>query len=105
MLEPQREVHHQSLKTTAQVDEELEQIISMQRAKIKVIGCGGGGNNTIHRMTEVGITGTETIAINTDAQDLLYTNATTKILIGREVSGGLGAGSLAQVGEAAARES
>lgn len=93
------------LKTTSQVDEELEQILSSQRAKIKVIGAGGAGNNTIHRMTEVGITGTETIAVNTDAQDLLYTNAITKILIGKEVSQGLGAGSVPQVGEAAARES
>ncbi|MEK6940370.1 MAG: cell division protein FtsZ [Nanoarchaeota archaeon] len=93
------------LKTTSQIDEELEQILSSHRAKIKVIGAGGAGNNTIHRMTEVGITGTETIAVNTDAQDLLYTNAITKILIGKEVSQGLGAGSVPQVGEAAARES
>lgn len=101
----QHEIPHMQTKTAAQVDEELEQLLSLQRAKIKVVGCGGGGNNTIHRMTEVGITGTETVAVNTDAQDLLYTNATAKILIGKEVAGGLGAGSIPQVGEAAARES
>ena len=56
-------------------------------------------------MSEIGITGTETIAINTDAQDLLYTNAHTKILIGKEVTGGLGAGSIPQIGEEAAKES
>ncbi|MDD5178085.1 MAG: cell division protein FtsZ [Candidatus Nanoarchaeia archaeon] len=89
---------------TSEIDEELEQILSKQRAKIKVVGCGGAGNNTINRMTEVGITGTETIAINTDAQDLLYTNAGSKILIGREITMGLGAGSIPQVGEQAARE-
>ena len=87
------------------IDEELEQILSRQRAKIKVIGSGGGGNNTINRVNEVGIVGAETIAVNTDAQDLLYTNAVRKILIGREVTQGLGAGSVPQIGEEAARES
>jgi len=91
-------------KNTA-IDEELEQILSKQKAKIKVIGTGGGGNNTINRITEIGIAGAETIAINTDAQDLLYCNADHKILIGREVTGGLGAGSIPQIGEEAARES
>jgi len=92
-------------KTTAQIDEELEQLLANQRAKIKVIGCGGGGNNTIHRMTEVGIIGAETVAINTDAQDLLYTNASIKILIGKQLTQGLGAGSVPQIGEESARES
>ncbi|MBI2109761.1 cell division protein FtsZ [Candidatus Woesearchaeota archaeon] len=87
------------------IDAELEAILAKQRAKIKVVGCGGAGNNTINRMFEVGITGCETIAINTDAQDLLYTNADTKILIGKEITGGLGAGSIPQIGEEAARES
>ncbi len=87
------------------IDEELEAILSRQRSKLKVIGCGGGGNNSINRMADIGITGTETIAINTDAQDLLYTNADIKILIGRELTQGLGAGSIPQVGEEAARES
>ncbi|MDD5254187.1 MAG: cell division protein FtsZ [Candidatus Nanoarchaeia archaeon] len=90
---------------TSEIDEELEQILAKQRAKIKVIGCGGAGNNTINRMTEVGITGAETIAINTDAQDLLYTNASSKILVGKEITMGLGAGSIPQVGEQATRES
>ncbi len=86
------------------IDEELEEILSKQKAKIKVVGCGGAGNNTINRITEVGVLGCETIAINTDAQDLLYTTADHKILIGREVTKGLGAGSIPQVGEEAARE-
>ncbi|MBI2670518.1 cell division protein FtsZ [Candidatus Woesearchaeota archaeon] len=90
---------------TTEIDEELEQLIAQQKAKIKVVGCGGGGNNTINRISEVGIAGSETIAINTDAQDLLYTNANTKVLIGKEITKGLGAGSIPQVGEEAARES
>jgi len=87
------------------IDAELEAILQRQRSKLKVIGCGGGGNNSINRMADIGITGTETVAINTDAQDLLYTNADVKILIGRELTQGLGAGSMPQVGEEAARES
>jgi cell division protein FtsZ len=85
-------------------DAELEELLSKQRATIKVVGCGGGGNNTINRITEVGIQGSETIGINTDAQDLLYTTADKKILIGRETTKGLGAGSDPKVGEEAARE-
>lgn len=86
-------------------DAELEELLKSQRAKIKVVGCGGGGNNTINRMSEVGIKGAETIAINTDAQDLLYTSADKKILIGREITRGMGAGSIPKIGEDAARES
>jgi len=86
-------------------DEELELLLSKQKAKIKVVGTGGAGNNTINRISEVGVTGAETIAMNTDAQDLLYTNADVKILIGKEITHGLGAGSIPQVGEEAARES
>src|SRR3989338_9429668 len=95
----------QTPKKVTAIDEELEALVAKQKAKIKVVGCGGGGNNTINRMSEVGITGTETLAINTDAQDLLYTNANHKILIGRDLTSGLGAGSIPQVGEDAAKES
>ncbi|MCK5283297.1 MAG: cell division protein FtsZ [Nanoarchaeota archaeon] len=87
-----------------EIDAELENFLSKQRAKIKVIGTGGAGNNTINRITEVGIKGAETIAINTDAQDLLYTSSNTKILIGREATKGMGAGSNPKLGEEAARE-
>ncbi len=86
------------------IDAELEALLAQQRTRIKVVGCGGGGNNTINRIAEVGIKGAETIAINTDAQDLLYTTADKKILIGRETTRGLGAGSNPRLGEEAARE-
>lgn len=84
--------------------EELEEILKRARARIIVVGCGGAGCNTISRMMKVGIAGAETIAINTDAQDLIYTAADRKILIGQEVTGGLGAGNDPDKGEAAARE-
>lgn len=86
------------------LDAELEAMLAQQKAKIKVVGAGGAGNNTINRITEVGIKGAETIAVNTDAQDLLYTNADRKILIGKDATHGLGAGSNPKLGEDAARE-
>lgn len=84
--------------------EELEQILQQAKAKIISVGCGGAGCNTISRMMGVGIRGATTIALNTDAQDLLYTTADNKILIGRDITGGLGAGNDPEKGEAAARE-
>ena len=87
------------------VDEELAELLKKQSAKIKVIGVGGGGGNSLSRMREIGIKGGELIAINTDAQDLLYANADQKILIGRELTQGMGAGSNPSIGQEAARES
>ncbi|VVB82049.1 Cell division protein FtsZ 1 [uncultured archaeon] len=88
-----------------EIDRELEELIKKQSAKIKVIGVGGAGGNSLSRMREIGIRGGELIAVNTDAQDLLYANADQKILIGRDLTQGLGAGSNPKVGEQAARES
>jgi cell division protein FtsZ len=87
------------------IDRELEELLKKQLAKVKVFGVGGGGGNTISRMKEIGIKGCEMIAVNTDAQDLLYTDADYKILIGKELTQGLGAGSNPRVGEEAAHES
>ena len=64
------ELSEKGIEKFASIDEELEGLLAKQRAKIKVIGAGGAGNNTINRLTEVGISGAESIAINTDAQDL-----------------------------------
>ena len=86
------------------IDRELEELLKKQIAKIKVVGTGGGGNNTLTRIYEIGVKGGEMIAINTDAQDLLYASADKKILIGRELTRGLGAGSNPQIGEEAAKE-
>lgn len=92
-------------RTPNSKDDELLSLLSKHKATIKVVGAGGGGNNTVNRMTEVGITGAEMIAVNTDAQDLLYTSADVKILMGKEITNGLGAGSVPKIGEEAARES
>lgn len=88
-----------------EVDRELEEILARTKARIVVVGTGGAGSNTISRLMEVGIEGADTVAVNTDAQDLLYTTSDRKLLIGRELTGGLGAGSIPQIGEEAAKES
>jgi cell division protein FtsZ len=87
------------------IDQELEGLLQKKSARVKVIGCGGGGGNSVSRMKEIGIKGCEIVAVNTDAQDLLYTNVDSKILIGRELTNGLGAGSNPKIGEQAAKES
>lgn len=74
-------------------------------ARIKVIGVGGAGGAAVNRMVEAGIEGVEFVVINTDAQALHHSDATTKIHIGRDATRGLGAGANPAVGEAAARES
>ncbi len=86
-------------------DEEIRQVLKDRSAKIKVLGVGGAGNHTITRITEVGVVGAEIVAINTDAQDLLNSAADRKLLIGKELTGGLGAGSDPKVGKEAAKES
>jgi cell division protein FtsZ len=73
-------------------------------AVIKVIGVGGGGVNAINRMIESGMRGVEFIAINTDAQQLLLSDANMKIDIGRELTRGLGAGADPEVGRQAAEQ-
>jgi cell division protein FtsZ len=74
-------------------------------AVIKVVGVGGGGTNAVNRMVESGLTGVEFIAVNTDAQALLDTDADVKIHIGSKATRGLGAGADPEVGLAAAQES
>lgn len=85
-------------------EEELLKFLQQTQARICVAGSGGSGCNTLSRMSEVGIKGVDIIAFNTDAQCLLYTKANRKILLGKKLTRGLGAGSDPEVGEAAAKE-
>jgi cell division protein FtsZ len=73
-------------------------------AVIKVVGIGGGGVNAVNRMIEAGLRGVEFIAVNTDAQTLLMSDAEVKLDIGRETTRGLGAGSDPDVGQTASTE-
>lgn len=74
-------------------------------ANIKVVGCGGGGNNAVNRMIIEGLGNVDFISINTDKQTLLSSNATHKIQIGEKLTRGLGAGANPEIGEKAAEES
>ena len=76
-----------------------------QFARIKVVGVGGGGNNAVNRMIDAGIQGIEFIAINTDSQVLMASQASTKIQIGEKLTKGLGAGANPEIGKKAAEES
>ncbi len=70
--------------------------------KIVVVGCGGGGNNTVNRLYNIGVAGADTIAINTDKIHLDITQADKKILIGKSITRGLGAGGFPEIGKRAA---
>ncbi len=85
-------------------NEELESVLHSLVTKIKVFGCGGGGTNTITRLAEESLGDVELVAMNTDAQHLLSAKVPHKMLIGRHLTRGLGAGALPQIGEEAAQE-
>ncbi len=92
-------------KAKSNSEEELEDIVESAKADIKVVGTGGSGNNTMSRLDEIGVRGANVVAMNTDAQHLMVTPANEKILLGREVTKGLGAGSDPSLGEEATKES
>lgn len=76
-----------------------------QFAQIKVVGCGGGGNNAVNRMIKSGLKNVEFIAVNTDKQALMLSQAAQKIQIGDKLTKGLGAGANPEIGQKAAEES
>ena len=92
-------------KLSSDIDDDLIELIKEAKTNIFVVGAGGAGNNTITRLNEMGIEGATTIAVNTDAQDLFYSQSGKKILLGRQTSKGLGAGGEPSVGEECAEES
>jgi len=92
-------------RANSAVDEDIIRVLEESKAKIKVFGAGGAGGNAVNRMKESEIDSVELIAVNTDAQALISNIADKKILVGRKLTKGLGAGSEPNVGEAAAKES
>ncbi len=83
---------------------DLEENNTIDGARIKVIGVGGGGNNAVDRMIEAGVTKAEFICVNTDAQQLSNVLAPTVLQIGTKLTNGLGAGAKPEVGRQAAEE-
>jgi cell division protein FtsZ len=86
-------------------DEELAELLEGLNTNVTVLGCGGAGTNTVTRLQQADVAGSDFYAINTDAQHLLNSEVENKILVGKNLTKGLGAGSLPQVGEEAAQES
>ncbi|MCS7121524.1 MAG: cell division protein FtsZ [Archaeoglobaceae archaeon] len=82
--------------------EELKEDLKDFVPKIVVVGCGGSGNNTVTRLTEVGVDNVVKIAINTDKRHLEMTKADVRVLIGKSITGGLGAGGYPEIGRKAA---
>ncbi len=76
---------------TALMDEDLG-TFGVPNPRIMIVGCGGSGNNTLNRITHLGVEGAVTVAINTDKQHLDHTRALQKLLVGRHITRGLGAG-------------
>ncbi|MEW5937525.1 MAG: cell division protein FtsZ [Candidatus Thermoplasmatota archaeon] len=93
-----------TIQLTSPDDEELMKLVEQLHVSIKIIGCGGGGSNTINRLTQAGVVGAQLLALNTDAAHLLHTHAPKKMLIGRKATRGLGAGALPEKGESAVKE-
>ena len=83
---------------------DLEENNTIEGARIKVIGVGGGGNNAVDRMIEAGVTKAEFICVNTDAQQLSSVKAPTVLQIGTKLTNGLGAGAKPEIGRQAAEE-
>ena len=91
-------------KISSDIDNDLIKLFKQNKTNIFVVGAGGAGNNTISRLNEIGIEGATTITVNTDAQDLFYSQSSKKILLGKQTCGGLGAGGDPSVGEECAEE-
>ncbi len=86
-------------------DEEILKFIEETKQRIYIVGAGGSGSNTLDRLFDLGTSGVNLIAMNTDAKHLLRVRANKKIILGKQVSKGRGAGSNPAVGEKAAQES
>jgi cell division protein FtsZ len=97
-------IFERAIKNDASSKENNPSNESFGEAKILVVGVGGAGNNTINRLAQIGINGAQLIAVNTDKQHLAMTRADKKVLIGYELTKGLGAGGYPEIGEQSAIE-
>src|SRR3989440_3610282 len=99
-----RQERNRPTDRTQEIEADMLHDVQNYLAVIKVIGIGGGGCNAVNRMIDAGLKGVEFIAINTDAQSLLLSDADVKLDIGRTLTRGLGAGSDPEIGQQAAEE-
>lgn len=98
--------HNQNPNTNPNCDDDeyLADLLKVIKIKSLVVGVGGAGNNTVSRLEDMGIGNADTICINTDAHDLYYSNASQKVLIGKDRCQGMGSGNDPSVGTEAAEE-
>ena len=85
-------------------DEQIRRAANLKKIRIRIVGCGGGGSNTITRLVESGLKGADLLSINTDANHLKISKSQAKLLIGKIRTKGKGSGGLPQIGEEAAVE-
>ncbi|MFP3255728.1 MAG: cell division protein FtsZ, partial [Thermoplasmata archaeon] len=101
---PQTTPTNEAAQVVSPDEEELRKLVEQLKVNIKIVGCGGGGSNTITRLYNEGVMGATLIAANTDAPHLLHVKANRKILLGKRLTRGLGAGADPRIGEEAAKE-
>ncbi len=101
--EPHQTDYNDQERVRTEIQDEFG--MDVKEARILVIGPGGAGNNCVNRLSTIGIKGAQTVAVNTDVKHLSITNADKKVLIGRELTRGLGAGGYPDMGRKAAEES
>ncbi len=97
-----QDIVNEALVRDEQEKEQMADAEGFGDPRIVVVGCGGAGNNTVNRLYNIGVDGADTIAINTDKQHLKMVEADTKILVGKSLTNGLGAGGDPKMGERAA---
>ena len=96
-----QDIVNEALERDEQEQQQMDDVDGFGDPRIVIIGCGGAGNNTVNRLYNIGVDGAETIAINTDKQHLQMIEADTKILVGKSLTNGLGAGGDPNMGERA----
>ncbi len=96
-----QDIVNEALERDEQEKEQMADADGFGDPRIVIVGCGGAGNNTVNRLYNIGVEGAETIAINTDKQHLQMIEADTKILVGKSLTNGLGAGGDPSMGERA----
>ncbi|MEF8783416.1 MAG: cell division protein FtsZ [Haloarculaceae archaeon] len=96
-----QDIVNEALERDEQEQQQMEDVEGFGDPRIVIVGAGGAGNNTVNRLYNIGVDGAETIAINTDKQHLKMIEADTKILVGKSLTNGLGAGGDPSMGERA----
>ncbi|WP_336326248.1 cell division protein FtsZ [Halovenus sp. HT40] len=96
-----QDIVNEALERDEQEQQQMEDVDGFGDPRIVIVGAGGAGNNTVNRLYNIGVDGAETIAINTDKQHLQMIEADTKILVGKSLTNGLGAGGDPSMGERA----